>query len=118
MEVIFQEARRHLEAETQRQWAEPAIRRTTSALLSLFSLVTLLAHQRMTRTVSIVRQTAWYRKAHPTFSDALALVRRELWAHGTFYGSPREADTVKSPAGVGGTPSLVERLKETLCYAA
>ena len=43
-----------------------------------------------------VRQAARYRKTHPTFVDALALVRKELWAHeAIFYGSPREAETVK-----------------------
>jgi hypothetical protein len=113
MEVTFQEARRHLGVETQRQWSDLAIQRTTPALLGLFSLVTLLAHQqRMTRTASIVRQTAWHRKAHPTFSDAIALVRRELWAHETFRGSSLEADTIKVPR------VLVDRLTEAVCYAA
>ncbi len=50
MEVTFQEARRHLGVETQRQWSELAIRRTIPALLALFSLVTLLAHRRMARS--------------------------------------------------------------------
>ena len=113
MEATFQEARRHLGVETQRQWSELAIRRTTPALLGLFSLVTLFAHQRMVKQGSgALRQAAWYRKAHPTFSDALAVVRQELWAEGTFRGSTREADTVKVPR------ELVERLTETLCYAA
>ena len=49
LEVTFQEVRRHLGFETQRQWSELAIRRTTPALLGLFSLVTLFAHQRMRR---------------------------------------------------------------------
>jgi hypothetical protein len=78
LEVTFQEVRRHLGVETQRQWSELAIRRTTPALLGLFSLVTLLAHHRMGQTARAVRQAAWYHKAHPTFADALALVRREL----------------------------------------
>src|SRR5215210_5640490 len=113
MEVTFQEARRHLGVETQRQWSELAIRRTTPALLGLFSLVTLFAHQRMVlRGSGALRQAAWYRKAHPTFSDALAVVRRELWAEVNFRGSAREADTVKVPR------VFVERLTETLCYAA
>jgi hypothetical protein len=113
MEATFQEARRHLGVETQRQWSELAIRRTTPALLGLFSLVTLFGHQRMVQQGSgALRQAAWYRKAHPTFSDALAVVRQELWAEGTFRGSTREADTVKVPR------ELVERLTETLCYAA
>jgi hypothetical protein len=113
MEATFQEARRHLGVETQRQWSELAIRRTTPALLGLFSLVTLFAHQRMVQQDSdALRQAAWYRKDHPTFSDALAVVRRELWAEETFRGSAREADMVKVPR------EFVERLTETLCYAA
>jgi len=112
MEVTFQEVRRHLGVETQRQWSELAIRRTTPALLGLFSIVTLHAHQRMAQGSGALRQAAWYRKPHPTFSDALALVRRELWAEGSFCGSPREADTVKVPR------AFMERLTEALCYAA
>ena len=113
MEATFQEARRHLGVETQRQWSELAIRRTAPALLGLFLLVTLFAHQRMVRQSSgALRQAAWYRKAHPTFSDALTVVRRELWAEGALRRSTREADTVKVPR------EFVKRLTETLCYAA
>src|SRR3712207_757025 len=112
METTFQEARRHLGVETQRQWSDLAIRRTTPALLSLFSLVTLFAHRRMAQSMQTVRRAAWYRKPHPTFSDALALVRKELWAHATFRRSLREPDTVKVPR------AFVEHLTETLCYAA
>jgi hypothetical protein len=112
METTFQEARRHLGVETQRQWSELAIRRTTPALLGLFSLVTLFAHQRMVRSIGAVRQAAWYRKPCPTFSDALALVRKELWAHATIRRSLWEPDTVKVPR------AFVEHLTETLCYAA
>jgi hypothetical protein len=112
MEVTFQETRRHLGVETQRQWSELAIRRTTPALLGLFSLVTLFAHQRMTRSAEDLRRAAWYRKTRPTFSDALALVRRELWARRTFCGSLQEPDMVKVPR------VFVEHLTETLCYAA
>jgi hypothetical protein len=112
METTFQEARRHLGVETQRQWSEMAIRRTTPALLGLFSVVTLLANQRMAPSTEAVRRAAWYRKPHPTFSDALALVRKQLWAQETIRGSLREADTVKVPR------AFVEHLTETLCYAA
>ena len=45
LEVTFHEARAHLGVETQRQWSDLAIQRTTPALLGLFSLVTLLAHE-------------------------------------------------------------------------
>jgi hypothetical protein len=112
LEVTFQEMRRHLGFETQRQWSDLAIRRTTPALLGLFSLVTLFAHQRTTPTTETVRRVAWYRKAHPTFSDALALVRKDLWAHATFCGSPSATDTVKVPR------AFVERLTDAVCYAA
>jgi hypothetical protein len=112
METTFQEARRHLGMETQRQWSELAIRRTTPALLGLFSIVTLFAHQRMTRSVRAIRQAAWYRKSRPTFSDALALVRKELWAQATFRESPADTDTVKVPR------EFVEHLTDTLCFAA
>ena len=84
----------------------------------MFSLVTLFAHQQMrqARQASSVfrRQAAWYHKAHPTFADALALVRKELWAQEeqSFYGSPAETDTIKVPR------AYVERLTDAVCYAA
>ena len=59
METTFQQAHRHLGVETQRQWSEPAIRRTTPALLGLFSLVTLFAHRRMMQGSGALRQVAW-----------------------------------------------------------
>ncbi len=44
IEVTFHEVRAHLGVETQRQWSDLAIVRTTPALLGLFSLVTIFAH--------------------------------------------------------------------------
>src|SRR5215203_7447071 len=113
LEVTFQEVRKHLGFETQRQWSDMAIRRTTPALMGLFSLIALFAHQWMRQAAGAFRrQAAWYHKRHPTFADALALVRKELWAHATFYGSPAEADTIKVPR------DFMERLTEAVCYAA
>jgi hypothetical protein len=114
LEVTFQEMRRHLGFESQRQWSDMAIRRTTPALLGLFSLVTLFAHRRMRQAAGALRQAAWYRKRHPTFSDALAMVRKELWAQEeqTFCGSPSATDTIKVPR------AFVERLTDAVCYAA
>jgi hypothetical protein len=113
LEVTFQEMRRHLGFETQRQWSELAIRRTTPALLGLFSLITLFAQGRMAQAAGPFRRAAWYHKRAPTFADALALVRKELWAQEqTFYGSPSATDTVKVPR------AFVERLTEAVCYAA
>jgi len=73
VEVTFQEARAHLEIETQRQWSWHAIARTTPILLGLFSLVTLIADRLVVGCAIPVRTSAWYRKTQPTFSDALAL---------------------------------------------
>src|SRR5215204_6363279 len=88
LEVTFQEMRRHLGFETQRQWSDLAIRRTTPALLGLFSLTTLFAHGLMAQAAGGFRQAAWYHKSYPTFADALGLVRKELWAGATFCGLP------------------------------
>ena len=78
VEVTFQEAHAHLGIEGQRQWNDLAIARSTPLRLALFSLVTLLVHRQPDWQAS-VRQAAWYKKALPTFSDALAQVRRCLW---------------------------------------
>ena len=112
LEVTFQEMRRHLGFETQRQWSDLAIGRTTPALLGLFSVITLFAHRQMGEAVGVFRRAAWYHKRHPTFADALALVRKELWASATFCGSPAHSDTVKVPR------AFVERLTNAVCYAA
>ena len=114
METTFQEVRQRLGFETHRQCSELAIRRTAPALLGLFSLVTLFAHQHLAKGADSARQTAWYSKPHPTFSDALAQVRRQLWAQeqATFRGSPPEVDAVKVPR------KFVERLTDAVCYAA
>jgi hypothetical protein len=115
MEATFQEVRQRLGFETQRHWSEMAISRTAPAMLGLFSVVVLLAHRVMAdRTTEIVRRAAWYEKTHPTFSDALALVRKELWVweEETFCGSPREDEMVKVPR------ELMERLTDAVCYAA
>ena len=114
MEATFQEVRQRLGFETQRHWSEKAVRRSAPALLALFSLVTLFAHQQKARMPQTVRRAAWYEKEHPTFSDALALVRKELWTQeqATFCGSPQQTDTVKVPR------EFVERLTDAVCYAA
>ena len=113
MEATFQEVRQRLGFETQRHWSEQAIQRTAPALLGLFSVVALLAHRQKEQIPNAMRRAAWYDKRHPTFSDALALVRKELWAQeATFCGSPGESDTIKLPR------KFVERLPDAVCYAA
>ena len=81
VEVTFQESRRHLGMETQRQWTDKAIARSTPALMGLFSIVCLMALRLISKGKELVPQTnAWYQKQHVTFSDVLALVRRYIWA--------------------------------------
>jgi hypothetical protein len=117
MEATFQEMPQRLGFETQRHWSELAVRRTAPVLLALFSMVTLFAHQymhyRAKKSANAVRRAACYEKQRPTFSDALALVRKELWAReATFCGSSAESDAVKVPRG------FMERLTDAVCYAA
>lgn len=111
MEVTFEEVRRHLGLETQRQWSNLALARTTPLILGLFSLVTLLAHHLQDHFIWTIRQKSWYRKSLPTFSDALALVRRFFWAS-TFSISSKSTDMIKIPR------PLFNRLRDIAIYAA
>jgi len=112
VEVTFEEVRRHLGVQTQRQWSDRAIARTTPCLLGIFSIVTLVADRLHTRRLLLVRSAAWYSKTVPTFSDALAAVRRHLWASAFFSYSPIPPDQTKIPDPV------LERLTNLLAYAA
>jgi hypothetical protein len=112
LEVTFEEARAHLGVETQRQWSDLAILRTTPALLGLFSLITLFAHQMLQGQELAVRQAAWYPKTVATFSDTLAFVRQQLWPVRISWLSSAEPDMIVIPK------ALVERLIDTLAYAA
>jgi hypothetical protein len=95
VEVTFAEARRHLGVETQRQWSDKAIARTTPVLLGLFSLVTLWAGE--TLTGAAPRRASWYPKPRLTFSDALASVRHTLWLSMIFDTSRPDLDRVEIP---------------------
>lgn len=97
VEVTFHEARTHLGLETQRQWADRSILRMTPALLSLFSLVTLLANVHARNDNLPVQQTAWYLKKLPTFSDALTTVKHNLYSYLYFPTSPLPREVRKSP---------------------
>jgi hypothetical protein len=111
VEVTFQEVRTHLGVETQRQWSDQAIARTTPIVMGLFSWVTLLANQSQVDGHLPVRQAAWYAKAIPTFSDAIAHVRRRIWIHWGFCMSVFAPDIQKSH------PDLLKRLFEAVCYS-
>ncbi|HEY4383751.1 MAG TPA: transposase [Ktedonobacteraceae bacterium] len=112
VEVTFHEVRAHLDVETQRQWSDLAILRTTPALLALFSLVTIFAHQLLGEQPFPIRQAAWYSKTLPTFSDTLAFVRQHLWPSAFFSVSGTEGDTIQIPR------ALFDRFVETLAFAA
>jgi hypothetical protein len=112
IEVTFEEVRAHLGLETQRQWRSTlAIARTTPCLLGLFSLVVLMA-QTLHPDHLPTRQAAWYPKTEPSFVDALASVRRHLWA---------QLNSPTPPAALGSLNSssaLYDMLVEIACYAA
>ena len=112
VEVTFQEVRAHLGVETQRQWSDRAVARTTPCLLGLFALVTLLAAQLDRRTRLAVLSDSWYRKTRPTFTDTLAVVRRHIWRETGLLTFRRGQEMSKPP------PALQRSLAYALCYAA
>jgi DDE superfamily endonuclease len=112
MEVTFHEVRDHLGVETQRQWSDLAIARTTPCLLGLFSIVTLLG-TRVSHHASLwVSATAWYHKKRPTFSDTLAAVRRQVWCEQGFLASRGSSELAKLQ------PALRDGIVHALCHAA
>ncbi len=111
METTFQEAKTHLGVEGQRQCNTLAVARATPLRLALFSLVALIV-ERQPGWQTSVRQAAWYQKALPTFSDALAQVRRCLWRQLAFGTSPAQRDSQKPPI------DLCAHFGELLAYAA
>ena len=112
LEVTFRETRDHLGVETQRQWSDQAIARTTPCLLGLFSIVALLTTRLRKRTRLAVAGAAWYRKQRPTFADALAAVRREIWGAQGFSMSHSRPDSRKLSQRMG------EGMIHALCHAA
>ena len=109
-EVTFEEARAHLGIETQRQWSDKAIERTTPALFGLFSLVVLMAHTLCPEGQIPLLQAAWYPKTHASFHDLLFLVRRRLWPRLLF-----QTDAFPPDLRLFSTPQ-VQRLLSALCY--
>ena len=108
VEVTFQEVRRHLGVETQRQWSDLAIARTTPALMGLYSLVCLMALQLIKESSLPIRQTAWYVKQEATFSDVLAFIRRTIW-EGKYFGQ-----SSNNPDGLQFSSEEIDILLEQL----
>jgi hypothetical protein len=109
LEVTFEEGRAHLGIETQRQWSDLAIERSTPLLFGLYSLVTLFGRALQPDGQIPVAQVAWYRKHTATFRDVLSVVRRHLWGQETFPTSPTESGVVLVPR------STLERLWVAVC---
>jgi len=110
IEVTFEEVRMHLGFETQRQWSDKAIERTSPCLLGLFSLVVLIAIKLHPRNLPIQR-TSWYEKEEATFSDALFAVRKHLWGLERFTISSNPAHSVPIP------PQLFRALRQIALYS-
>lgn len=121
LEVTFEESRAVLGVETQRQWSDKAIERTTPALLGLYSLVVLMAHALFGADELPLPQAAWYQKDHATFHDVLFIVRRRLWLHSLFRTPVISPDLHLFPSGSGASASNTEasfwkRLISAACY--
>jgi hypothetical protein len=110
IEVTFEELRSFLGFETQRQWSDRAIERTTPCLFGTFSVAVLWAKVRHAHKLP-VRQTPWYPKSGATFSDVLAAVRRDLWPIPNYVTSGNNPDIVQLPK------TLMLSLFETALYA-
>lgn len=85
LEVTFFEAREHLGVETQKQWSDKAIARTTPILMSLYTIVCLIGNRLNEEAPLIAEKAAWYDKETVTFSDLLKAVRVALWKDNLFF---------------------------------
>lgn len=112
VEVTFEETRRHLGIETNRQWSAKAIQRTTPCLLGMYSLVAMVAGEVAGRGSLEIRQAVWYQKQVAAFSDAIGCVRQQIWEWQSFQTSGAEVEMIKIPR------SYLECLTDTLCFAA
>ena len=110
LEVTFEEGRAHLGIETQRQWSDLAIERSTPLLFGLYSLVALFGQAVHPDGQIPLIQAVWYRKQRATFCDVLAVVRRQLWGQETFRTSLCDPEVVLVPR------STLERLSWAVCY--
>ena len=110
IEVMFAEIRAHLGFETQRQWSDRAIERTTPGLFGLFSLIVLMAKTLHPQRLPL-REASWYRKDEATFSDALAALRQHLWSRFNYGTSPAAADVCLIPR------AILDNLQRVACYS-
>jgi len=97
IEVTFFETRAHLGVETQRQWSDNAIQRSTPLLMSMYSLLTLIAlKMNEVAKLSSCEITSWYNKqGELTFADIIVLIRRSIWSKRYLSRSANQDDFVK-----------------------
>ena len=112
VEVTFEESRAHLGIETQRQWSDLAIERTTPCLFGLYSVVALLGRSLHPTGDIPFQQTAWYRKQQAAFTDVLAAVRRHLWNNFSYSALPQNPDVILV------SRSDLARLADVVCSSA
>ncbi len=111
VEVTFEESRRHLGIETQRQWSDKAIGRSTPCLMGMFSLIAMMAQELSKSGKLKIRSATWYHKEAATFSDAIGCVRQQIWEYQSFHTSKKGVEMIKIPH------SIMETLTDTLCFA-
>ncbi len=111
VEVTFEEVRAHLGVETQRQWSDLAIARTTPALFAMFSIIVLMAIEMLKDTTMPIMKCAWYNKSEATFSDVIAFVRRHIWSARYFVNSS------KNPDFSYFQDDFLDALLDQVCYA-
>lgn len=109
IEVTFEDLRAHLGFETQRQWSDRAIERTTPCLFGVFSLIVVMAKLLYPQGLPI-RQAEWYEKDEAAFSDVLAAVRRHLWEGANNSYSSENDEMILIPR------SALFSLLEVACY--
>ncbi len=115
LEVTFQEVREHLGVETQRQWSDKAIARTTPVLMALYSIVCLIGNRMNNEEPLTAEKTAWYDKEAVSFSDLLKAIRTRLWRDNLFFRKRDLAPSgeIKQEEGEIWRDWLVETLART-----
>lgn len=83
IEVTFQEARQYLGVETTRGWCRQTVLRAEPCLFGLYTVVALW-YAALPPADRADLAVAWHGKSAITFSDAITLVRRDLWRHWIF----------------------------------
>lgn len=101
--MTFEETREHLGVETQRQWSDKAIARSTPVLMGLYSCVCLMANQLRQVEPLKAEASSWHQKEHITFSDMLRAVRMVIWRDNLISG---KAKTTPSLENI--TPEMAE----------